>query len=69
MIKMNYSSLDIAKYICALLIIPIHVSPFTSDSTLNFYFVNVLARIAVPLFFVISGFLFFRKITFSDGKI
>ncbi len=61
--------MDIAKYICSLLIVFIHASPLESSQITYFYTVNVICRTAVPLFFAISGFLFFRKITFSNGKI
>lgn len=70
MLKKNqYDTLDLAKWICALLIIIIHTAPFEKLTIANFYITNVLARIAVPLFFAISGFLFFRNITFENGKI
>lgn len=57
-------SLDLAKFIGALLVIVIHTSPLAPYSPIaDFYFRNVLARIAVPLFFSISGFLFSCKPT------
>ena len=66
----RYDSLDLAKWICALLVIVIHTAPLSKVSTIgNFYFTNVLARIAVPLFFAISGFLFFRKLTYENGRV
>ena len=66
-----YSSIDIMKFICSLLVICIHISPFSQNSNklLYFYFINVFARIAVPFFFAASGFFFFQKITFINGKI
>ncbi len=61
-----YSTLDIAKFICAFFIIAIHTGPLTDISeTGNFMVVQILARMAVPLFFIISGFLLFSKI---DGE-
>ena len=66
----RYDSLDLAKWICALLVIVIHTAPLSKVSAIgNFYFTNVLARIAVPLFFAISGFLFFRKLTYENGRV
>lgn len=65
----QYDTLDLTKWICALLVIVIHTAPFEKLPIVNFYITNVLARIAVPLFFAISGFFFFRKITFENGKI
>ena len=64
--RKNYYAIDIAKFISAFFVIAIHVQPFIdSNLDLNFAFVSVLARLAVPLFFMISGFLFFVK--FDDG--
>lgn len=52
-------SLDVAKFVCALLVIIIHTRPFTGLSdVIDFYLVDVIARIAVPLFFAISGYFF-----------
>lgn len=56
-------SLDIAKFICAFLVIAIHTFPLIDiNPSANFVFVQIIARLAVPLFFVISGYLFFVKI-------
>lgn len=65
-----FFSFDIAKFICALLVIAIHTRPFSKFSgVIDFYFVDVIARIAVPLFFAISGYLFFNGLRYQDGKI
>ena len=59
----QYKSLDVAKFICAILIIIIHTSPFSSYSkALTFGFRNIVCVIAVPFFFLTSGFLAFKKI-------
>ena len=63
-------NLDLSKFICALLIIIIHTSPFkTISEPLYFYLHDVLARVAVPAFFAMSGFLFFRKLIWQGGKL
>lgn len=67
---MGYANIDLAKFICALLVIIIHTSPFENASSVaQFYIEDVLARVAVPLFYAITGFLFFRKLTYKNGKI
>lgn len=53
------SSIDLVKICLALLVISIHYPPFTGN--VQFAFVNILARIADPLFFTISAYLFFSK--------
>ena len=67
--KKTYDNLDVVKWLSALLIIIIHTNPFHEIEIIEFFTKDVVARIAVPLFFAISGFLFFRKITFENGKI
>lgn len=70
MTKRNYAGFDIAKLLCALLIIIIHTQPLALYSNIaDFYLTDVLAGIAVPLFFAMSGFLLFGKLEFEDGKI
>lgn len=61
--RKQYNSLDIAKFIAAILIIIIHANPFSSySSVLSYSFRNIIAVIAVPFFFITSGFLFFTKL-------
>ena len=65
--KKNYNGIDLMKFICIFFIISIHTSPFPVDTSsmifkyMNFYFKNTIGRVAVPLFFVASSFLLFRK--------
>ncbi len=68
--KENYSSIDLFKFICAVLIVYIHTTPLSSFSMeLDYYIKNIFTRVAVPFFFASSGFFFFKKITFENGKI
>ena len=54
---------DMVKFICALLVIAIHTAPLEPYSAIaDFYLCDVLARIAVPVFFGIAGFLFAQKL-------
>lgn len=66
--KKTYGILDITKFISALLVIAIHCAPFIEvNETLNFVFVQIIARLAVPFFFITSGWLFFRNINPNQG--
>lgn len=57
-----YPSIDIVKLLCAVMIVFIHIAPLESvDGRLNSFLVNCLCRVAVPFFFISSGFLLFRK--------
>lgn len=64
--------IDIIKFICAFLVVAIHVAPFSEKAfsnanALNFLFSQVLCRVAVPFYFAASGFLLFRNM--GDGKV
>lgn len=68
--KREYAALDIAKWIAALLVVSIHAPPFLSvGGWSNFIAMQIIARFAVPFFFLTSSFLFFSKIDTTDmGK-
>ena len=63
----QYPAVDIAKLLCAVLIVMIHVPPFGSANATplaqagNFFLRFYLGRIAVPFFFISAGFFLFRK--------
>ena len=52
----NYNGIDLAKFICSVLVVAIHFAPFgTYDSYelnqyIDFWVQNFLCRIAVPIF-------------------
>lgn len=63
--KNNYNGIDLMKFLCAILVITIHIEPFPlncSITWLNFFVNNCIARIAVPLFFIASSFFLFKKL-------
>ena len=65
--RREYPAVDIIKFVCALLVVTIHIAPFTSFSgtlaeNLNHDIVLYWAQIAVPFFFSASGFFLFGKI-------
>ena len=64
----EYNAVDLARFICAILVVSIHVAPFGAAddrlvSLLNYVIQNWLARIAAPIFFAASGFFLYRKTT------
>lgn len=60
--KKKFGAIDIAKYVSALLVVCIHTFPFYELSiSLNTYWIQTVCRLAVPFFFVCSGYFFFRK--------
>ena len=62
--RQYYCAIDAAKFICALLVVSNHIIPFGySDAFIipNLIVRNYLARIAVPFFFVSSGYFYFKS--------
>lgn len=67
----EYNAIDLAKFICAILVVSVHVAPFglTDNETLqllNYGIQQWLARIAVPFFFISSGFLLYHKSSLNN---
>ncbi len=59
----QYAAIDIAKYVSALLVVAIHTYPFLEISeTFNTLFIAIVCRLAVPFFFICSGYFLFRKL-------
>ncbi|SFD64292.1 serine/alanine racemase [Paenibacillus catalpae] len=64
MSKPNYGGMDWIKFGAALMVVANHTSPLLSYSAAaDFLISNLFTRIAVPIFFMTAGFLFFRKLT------
>ncbi len=61
--SMEYKSLDVFKFIFAILVVMIHTKPFMDISeNVNWFISNSFLNLAVPFFFITSGFLFFEKL-------
>ncbi len=55
--KQNTGGLDLFRLIAALLVVAIHTAPLEDISpSLNYFLVNVLARLAVPFFLCVTGY-------------
>lgn len=66
--KLYYKGIDYGKIVCAILVVCIHTGPLLSiNKEMNFFLVQIVARIAVPFFFIASAFFFFRKLHYEDG--
>lgn len=64
--KANLNGIDLVKFICAILVFMIHCVPFKGQispiaDNINTYSMNCLCRVAVPFYFVCSGYFLFRK--------
>ncbi len=65
--KTQYNSIDLVKFIMAFAVIAIHTCPLNhckNEIVLAIY--DNIVNLAVPFFFLASGYLLSKKITFSD---
>ena len=66
----SYAGIDIFRFISALLIIAIHTSPLLSYSeTGDFIFTRIISRVAVPFFFMTSGFFLISRYSRDAEKL
>lgn len=61
----RYSSLDILKSLSALLVVYLHFGVIDGTSIISSvsYYINAVGRIAVPLFFMITGYFYADQLT------
>ena len=64
--KKNYNGIDLIKFLCAIMVFIIHIPPFQGEVSefakdVNFGLQHVACRVAVPFYFVSSGFFLFKK--------
>ena len=68
--KEAYTGIDYFRIIAAFLIIAIHTSPFTTYSyTADFILTRIIARVAVPFFFMTSGFFLISEYNYNSDKL
>lgn len=59
--KKSYNSLDLGKFVAAVLVVAIHSNPFEYLGMTGGIIRSCLLRLAVPFFFLTSSFLFFSR--------
>ena len=70
--EQKYNSIDLFRFICAIFVVMIHVNPFGNANRniifkyLDFGITQYLSRLAVPFFFITSGFFLYRKTVYSS---
>ena len=72
MTRTNYNGIDLMKFLGAIMVFIIHISPFGENAVgvrrcINFLLQQYLCRLAVPFYFAASGFFLFQKM--SPGEI
>lgn len=61
--KKEYIAVDYCRLICAMLVVSIHLCPLTAfGEEASYWFNHVICRLAVPFFFICSGFFLEKKI-------
>ena len=66
----SYTGIDVFRLAAALLIIAIHTSPLADLSGMgDFVLTRVIARVAVPFFFVTSGFFLISRYGYQTEKL
>ena len=70
--KKEFGGIDCFKVIAALLVVAIHTSPLTCfGGNADFVLTRILARTAVPFFFMVSGYFLLPQYLFGrqrDGR-
>jgi Uncharacterized protein conserved in bacteria len=66
----RFDAIDLMKFLAAILVVCIHANPLSSISKeMNFLLVQSVARLAVPFFFMTSGYLLYSKLkSRSNGR-
>ena len=60
--KDKYEMIDILKFIFAIFVVGMHTHIMSnSKDTFQWYILHIFFRMAVPFFFIVSGFLFEKK--------
>ena len=63
------NSIDIFRFISALLVIAIHTNPVADiNPYLGYFFTEILPRVAVPFFFCVSGYFYIKKLNRANEK-
>lgn len=66
----EYAGVDYFRVIAALLVVAIHISPLGNiNETADFILTRIIGRVAVPFFFMTSGFFIFSDPQKSENRI
>lgn len=61
-VKQRNCSIDLFRYVCAIMVVAIHTNPFTDvDAELGYIFTQIVPRIGVPFFFAVAGYFYIAK--------
>lgn len=67
--QVRNASIDLFRYICAIMVVCIHTGPFSeSFPQLSDFMKNIFPRIAVPFFFGVSGYFYIKKLEAGTAR-
>ncbi|MGE7930260.1 acyltransferase [Lysinibacillus xylanilyticus] len=59
----QYNAIDLTRFVASIFVVFIHTYPlFDFSPTANFFIVGILGRLAVPFFFIVSGYFFAKSL-------
>lgn len=65
--KVRNCSIDIFRYICAIMVVAIHTHPLSDiNAQLGYILVQIIPRVGVPFFFATAGYFYIQKL--EKGK-
>lgn len=68
MTKKYNKLVDDLRLLAAILVVAIHTGPFASMPMVNYFITNIIGRFAVPYFFALSGYYFYKKLERTDSS-
>lgn len=61
--KTRNGSIDMFRYVCAIMVVAIHTNPFSDiNEKLGYVFTQIIPRIAVPFFFAAAGYFYIPRL-------
>ncbi len=68
--KKAYPDIDVFRLVAAILVVAIHTSPLTSyNGYADFLLTRVVGRVAVPFFFMVTGFFLYKEGMIQRNKL
>lgn len=62
-VKQHNNSIDMFRLIAAIMVVQVHTDVFANlNEPLRYFFINIFPRVAVPFFFVVSGYFYIGKL-------
>lgn len=67
--KERYYYVDVMRMVCALLVVMMHTAPLEGiNENINFFLLQIVGRIAVPFFFICTGYFLYNKLESDNVK-